>query len=226
MKIEFLGHASFYIESDKAKCLIDPFLLSNPQYTGDLDRFKDVDYIFVTHGHGDHIGDAVEIAKQSGAMVISNFEIVNYLSQFDVKCHAMHIGGRFAFPFGTVKMTPALHGSGIPTESGLAYGGNPAGFVIELEGKKIYHAGDTGLTMDMQLLEIEEIDVAILPIGGNFTMDITDALRAVAFVKPKKVIPMHFDTFDVIKADPNQFVKALGTSAEGVVLAPQESIQL
>lgn len=226
MRIEYLGHAAFYVESDQAKILIDPFLIGSPSYDGYLDRFNDVDYIFVTHGHGDHIGDSVQIAKASGATIISNFEIVNHLGKFGVQCHAMHIGGRFKFPFGTVKMTPALHGSGIQTENGLITGGNPAGFVIELEGKKLYHAGDTGLTMDMKLLEIEELDIAMLPIGGNFTMDIADALRAVTFIKPKKVIPMHYDTFDVIKAEPMAFVNGLESGVEGIILKSGESYSL
>jgi L-ascorbate metabolism protein UlaG (beta-lactamase superfamily) len=133
----------------------------------------------------------------------------------------MHIGGRTKFDFGTVKMTPALHGSGIETIGGLIYGGNPCGFVIEVNGKKIYHAGDTGLTMDMQLLEVEHIDVALLPIGGNFTMDIEDALRAVDFIKPKKVIPMHYGTFPIIEANPVAF-KDRVKNVEVILLKPGE----
>ncbi|MFT9497570.1 metal-dependent hydrolase [Anaerosolibacter sp.] len=221
MKIQFLGHACFYIEEGNFKALIDPFLSSNPQAPKSLPDSQHITHIFVTHGHGDHLGDAALISSKSNATVITNYEIASYLGGKDIPTHAMHIGGRTKFDFGTVKMTPALHGSGIETIGGLIYGGNPCGFVIEVNGKKIYHAGDTGLTMDMQLLEIEHIDVALLPIGGNFTMDITDAVRAVEFIKPKKVIPMHYDTFPVIKADPGVF-KDRVKDVEVVSLKPGE----
>lgn len=226
MKLKYLGHSAFYMETNSVKILVDPFLTGNPMAADKAQVFYNVDYIFVTHGHGDHLGDAVEIAKASGATIITNFEIANYLSQFDVKCHPMHIGGRFKFDFGRVKMTPALHGSGIQTEQGMICGGNPAGFVIEVDGIKVYHAGDTGLTMDMQLLAHEPIDLALLPIGGNFTMDIEDALRATAFIRPRYVMPMHYDTFDLIKADPNLFVQALSEDVEGIVLKIGETFEL
>lgn len=219
MKIQFLGHSAFLIESGSTKVLIDPFILGNPLAGDDLEEYSDVNYILVTHGHGDHVGDSVEIAKTSGATIVANFEIVQHLSQFGVKCHPMHIGGRYQFEFGTLKMTPALHGSGIPTESGMVCGGNPAGFLVDIGGQKLYHAGDTGLTMDMQLLSDEDVDVALLPIGGNFTMDIRDALRAVGFIKPKVAIPMHYDTFDVIQAEPLEFTEKLPEGVNGVILS-------
>ena len=128
-----------------------------------------------------------------------------YLSTFGLKIHPMHIGGKAYFAFGTVKMIPALHGSGIQTNSGTVYTGNPCGFLIESEGKKIYHAGDTGLSMEMQLLQKEKIDVAFIPIGGNYTMDADDAALAVEFIKPKTAIPVHYNTFDIIQTDPIEF---------------------
>lgn len=221
MKIQFLGHSAFYVEAKGLKALIDPFLEEDTVQDFNV---EELNYIFLTHGHGDHLGSTVELAKKSGATVVANHEICIYLSSFDVECHPMHIGGRTTFPFGRVKMTPALHGSGIETDQGVINGGNPGGFLLEVEGQKLYHAGDTGLTYDMKLLQIEEVDVALLPIGGNFTMDVEDALRAVDFIEPKIAIPMHYNTFPVIEASPEAFVKAV-EKALGKILAPGESFR-
>jgi L-ascorbate metabolism protein UlaG (beta-lactamase superfamily) len=205
MKITYLGHSAFIFEDDSFKAIIDPFISGNSLSNINVDEIKNLTHIFVTHGHGDHLGDTVDLAKSNDALIITNAEISNYLNEQGLKTHSMHIGGRHKFDFGTVKLTPALHGSAISTEDGPVDGGNPCGFVIEVNNKKIYHAGDTGLTMDMKLLELEHIDVAMLPIGGNFTMDIDDAVLATEFIKPELVIPMHYDTFPVIKADPKEF---------------------
>jgi len=223
MKLKFLGHSAFYIEEGNFKALIDPFITGNPKAAMAVEDFTDITHIFVTHGHGDHLGDAVPIAKATGATIVTNFEIADYLGQFDVNLHAMHIGGRVRLDFGVVKMTTALHGSGISTENGMICGGNPGGFVIEVNNKKIYHAGDTGLTLDMKLLECENIDVALLPIGGNFTMDAVDAARAVKFIKPKLTIPMHYKTFPIIDADPESFKRMV--DGEVVVLTPGEEYE-
>ncbi|MBF8983648.1 metal-dependent hydrolase [Lutibacter sp. B2] len=225
MKIQFIGHSCFYIEDKHFKGIIDPFITGNPQATLTSTHFNTLTHIFITHGHGDHLGDTLSLAKKTGALIITNYEIACFLNRQGFNTHAMHIGGRHPFDFGIVKMTPALHGSSIETENGFIYGGNPCGFIIELNGKKIYHAGDTGLTMDMKLLEIENIDVALLPIGGNFTMDIEDAARAVDFIKPKKVVPMHYDTFPVIKANTNDFKKRI-SSSKVIVLNPGESLNI
>ncbi len=222
MKLTYLGHSTVVVEEGPFKAIIDPFISGNPSSKLKLSDIKNLTHIFITHGHGDHIGDSVELAKINDALVITNAEISDYLSDKGIKIHAMHIGGRFKFDFGTVKMTPALHGSGIKTEKGMLYGGNPGGFLIEVNNKKIYHAGDTGLTMDMKLLEPENIDVAMFPIGGNYTMDIDDAVIATEFVKPKIVIPIHFDTFPVIKADPNEF-KEKNKESDTVILENGES---
>lgn len=205
MKITYYGHSVFLIEDKDFKAIIDPFITGNPLTNCSIDEINELTHIFVTHDHSDHIGDCVELAKKNNALVITSFEISNYLKEKGVKTHGMHIGGRHRFNFGTVKLTVALHG------------GNPCGFIIEVNGKKIYHAGDTGLTYDMKLLEDENIDLALLPIGGNYTMDIDDAVKAVDFIKPKLVIPMHYNTFDLIKADPYKF-KSLNTTCETIIL--------
>jgi len=221
MQIQYLGHSAFYVEAGNLKAMIDPFI------PGDVTKAYDetqLTHLFLTHGHGDHLGDAVALSKASGATVIANYEICHYLGAQGVACHAMHIGGRTTMDFGVVKMTPALHGSGIETPQGMVYGGNPGGFVIEVDGKKLYHAGDTGLTMDMQLLEVESIDVALLPIGGNFTMDVRDALRAVEMIRPAVAIPMHYNTFPVIEADPAVFA-AENTASQTKILAVGDTFE-
>lgn len=223
-KVRFLGHAAFYVESEGLRGLIDPFLTGNPMASEGADSFTDLNYIFLTHGHGDHLGDVVPIAKKTGATVISNAEICNYLGNQGVKCHAMHIGGRYRFPFGRVKLTPAFHGSGIQEGNSMVYGGMPAGFLIEMDGKKLYHAGDTGLTVEMQLLKEDGVQVALLPIGGNYVMDEEDAARAVKMIAPEVVVPMHYDTFDLVRADPVLFAELVGDAARVAALKPGEEL--
>jgi L-ascorbate metabolism protein UlaG (beta-lactamase superfamily) len=224
--LEFLGHSAFYLEGEKIKALFDPFLTGNPQASEKPDARPSLDYIFVTHGHGDHLGDAVEIALRTGASVVSTFELANYLSGKGVKTEGMHVGGRAKFPFGSVKLTPAFHGSSIMENGRIAHAGMPCGFLLDIGGKKIYHAGDTGLTVEMTLLEAERVDIALLPIGGYYVMDIDDAVRAVGFIKPKKTVPMHYDTFPPIKADPGEFARKAGNATEVVIMKPGEKLQL
>ncbi len=221
MKIQFLGHSAFYLETSSIKALIDPF------FSQDIDPDfleSEITHIFVTHGHSDHLGSTIEIAKKSKAKVISNYEICLYLQKQKIRTHPMQIGGRVELDFGKVKMTPALHGSCIETDHDIIYAGNPGGFVIEIDNKKLYHAGDTGLTMDMQLLASEKIDLALIPIGGNFTMDIADAVKAVEFIKPKFVIPMHYNTMPIIKACPETF-KSKVLDAEVIILQPGQNYE-
>ncbi len=225
VKLTWYSHACFLIETNGTKLLIDPFLTDNPLAPVKADEVE-ADFIIVSHGHGDHVGDSVAIAKRTGATVISNFEIINWLQgQGLEKVHPQHIGGGFDHPFGRLKLTIAHHGSGLPDGS---YGGNPAGLLFYLEDKKIYHACDTGLFYDMKLIGEEGIDLAILPIGDNFTMGPGDALRAVKLIEPKQVIPIHYDTFDVIKQDPQAFARRVEseTSARAVVLKPGDSLEL
>ncbi|MDO7977131.1 metal-dependent hydrolase [Oceanotoga teriensis] len=213
MKIENIGHSAFYIQSIK-NIIIDPFITGNTQAKKNKDDFEKIDYILITHGHDDHIGDSIYLAKKTNAKIICNFEIALYLQKVGLQnIHPMHIGGSYKFEFGKVKMTSALHGSSIIDGNEIIYAGNPCGYLIEIENKKIYHAGDTGLSMEMHLLKTENIDIALLPIGGNYVMDIDDAIKAVEIINPKFVIPMHFNTWDIIRADKNLFkskVESLG----------------
>lgn len=225
MRVQYLGHSAVLIEGKDIKAIIDPFISENPNCPLNVDDLKDITHIFVTHGHGDHLGDTIEIAKKWDSVVICNFEIGSYLAKFDLKIHTMHIGGRVKLEFGKVKMTQALHGSGIYNGTEFISGGNPCGFLIEIEGKKIYHAGDTGLTMDMKLLEAEGIDLAFIPIGGNYTMDIDDAVKAVEFIKPKTAVPIHYNTFPVINTDPFEFEKKV-KEAKVKMLSFGESMEL
>jgi L-ascorbate metabolism protein UlaG (beta-lactamase superfamily) len=219
-KLTWLGHAAFLVETDDHTLLIDPFLTGNPMAAGSAEDFEP-DHILVTHGHGDHLGDTVAIAKRTGATVISNFEIVTYLqTKHGIEnVHPQHIGGAADYPWGRLKLTHALHGSGLPDGS---YGGNPAGLLLYLPAGKIYHAGDTGLFGDMALIGEEGIDLAILPVGDNFTMGPEDALRALKLIKPAKVIPIHYDTFDMIKQDVAGWAKEVQDAnlSEPILLKP------
>lgn len=225
LKATWLGHAAFKLEDGKHTLLIDPFLTGNPMAAAKADEIA-ADFIVVTHGHGDHLGDSVEISKRTGAMIVSNFEIVNYCQAQGAKAHALHIGGGHDFAFGRVQLTQALHGSSLPDGS---YGGNPAGVIVRMAGKVVYHAGDTGLFGDMKLIgDRHRPDIAILPIGDNFTMGIEDAVCAVQFLKPKIVVPIHYNTFPVIAQDAETFRSRISkeSSAQCKALAPGESLTI
>ncbi len=225
-KLRYLGHSAFYLEGEGIKALIDPFLTGNSLAAAKPEDFTDINYIFLTHGHGDHVGNTVDIAKRTGATVFTCTELSGFIASKGVKVEGMQIGGRARFPFGRVKLTPAWHGCPIVSNGETNYGGIACGFVIEVENKKIYHSGDTGLTVEMQLLAEEQIDVALLPIGGYFTMDIEDAVRAVRMIRPQVVVPMHYNTFPKIVADPEDFAKLLDEDMTVVnVLVPGESME-
>ena len=199
MKITFLGHASLQIEIGNTSILVDPFISGNPKASHiDIDSLK-ADYILVTHAHQDHILDVEAIAKRTGATIVSNYEIVMHYQAKDIDGHPMNHGGHWEFDFGRIKYVNAIHTSSFPDGS---YGGQPGGFVIEGEHKNIYIAGDTALTYDMKLIPMQtKLDLAILPIGDNFTMGIDDAIIAAEFVDCDKILGYHFDTFGYIEID-------------------------
>ena len=212
MKLKYFSHSAFQITTEKGiSILIDPFLDDNP--TSPV-KSKDVkaDYIILTHGHGDHLGDSFKIAKRCNSTFICVNELANYCIENGFKAHNMHIGGGHNFDFGRIKFTIAHHGSKTPDKQ---YTGEASGVILSIENKNVYHTGDTGLFYDMKLIgEMMPIDYLLLPIGDNFTMGITDAVKAAEFVNPKVAIPMHYNTFPLIKADPNEFKKKV--EAKGI----------
>ncbi|KIY22128.1 MULTISPECIES: metal-dependent hydrolase [Mesobacillus] len=226
MKVSYHGHSVVKMETNGTTILIDPFITGN--HLTDL-KLEDVkpDVIILTHAHGDHLGDTVELAKKHDSLVIANFEVATYLSWKDLRTHGMSIGGAYEFEFGKVKMTQAFHGTGIITENNeIIYGGMPAGILFMAEGKTVYHAGDTGLFSDMKLIgKRHPIDLAFLPIGDNFTMGPEDAALAAEFLGAKQVVPIHFNTFPPIKQDPHAFVRLLKNN-QGRVLEIGEVIDL
>jgi L-ascorbate metabolism protein UlaG (beta-lactamase superfamily) len=224
-KVTWYSHSVIEIATAGTKLLVDPFLTGNPAAPVGADDLSP-DVILVSHGHGDHVGDTVPMARRTGCQVISNFEIAGWLGQQGLEnVHPMHIGGGHDFPWGRVKLTNALHGSVLPDGT---YGGNPCGFLFTIEGKKIYHACDTGLFYDMKLIGEEGIDLAILPIGDNFTMGPDDALRAVKLLEPAQVLPIHYDTFELIAQDAGGWAQRVDaeTGARVVVLEPGGSLEI
>lgn len=223
--LTWYGHASLGLQVGEYQLLVDPYFSDNPAAAISAKDAR-ANYILITHGHGDHVGDTLEIAKRDHATIISNFEIGNWFEAQGYTVHTQHLGGGFKHPFGYLKLTLALHGSQLPDGS---YGGNPAGFLLTTpDGKKIYMAGDTGLFGDMKLIGDEGIDLAVIPIGDNYTMGPDDALRAVKLIRPKVVIPVHYNTWPLIAQDPEAWKKRVEAETETkvVVLNPGESITL
>lgn len=226
MKITYLGHSSFIIETKGTHLLFDPFITGNPLAENiDISTIP-ADYILLSHGHEDHVLDAEAIAKRTGAKIISNFEIVSWYGQKQIEGHPMNHGGKFTFDFGMVKYVNAIHSSVLPDGT---YGGNPGGFVIWNDEGCFYFAGDTALTMDMKLIPMTcpQLDFAILPIGDNFTMSYEEAIIACDFIKCTKVIACHYDTFGYIKIDHKEVQKAFSGKGKELVLLPiGESLSL
>lgn len=228
MKVTFLGHSAFLIQGSKA-IAVDPFITGNPAAKADASEIR-ADLVLVSHGHGDHLGDAVQIARQSGGEVIAVYELANYCARNGALAHGLHVGGGNNFDEVNIKLTPAWHGSGLGGDAGPAeYLGTPCGFIIRMDGKTIYHAGDTGLFGDMELIgRLNKIDLALLPIGDNYTMGPDDAVEAVKMLKPELVVPMHYNTFPLIQQDPERFRQLVesGTDSKVKVLQPGESFNL
>lgn len=226
MEISYHGHSVIQVACNGKRIIFDPFISGNAASDLVAADVK-VDVILLTHGHNDHVGDTVEIAKNNDALVVAPFELAIYLEKQGLKTHPMNIGGGFTFDFGRVTYTKAFHGSSYTDDAGEThYMGMPGGIILECMDKTIYHAGDTALFSDMKMLgELNKIDVALLPIGDNFTMGPKDAKIAAEWLQAKHVIPIHYNTFPVIKQDPHAFCESL-TTATGHPLAIGESFSL
>ncbi len=226
-KLTFHGHSTFsLVTSDGTRIVIDPWFEENPHTDLTVDDLGEVDYIFCTHGHSDHFADALPLARATGATLVSTFEIAMFAEEEGIEnVHPMHIGGGFDFPFGRVKMTAALHGGQVHGDESGRWTTVPAGFLFHVDGTRLYHAGDTALLHDMRLLD-GMVDVALLPIGDNFTMGPDDAVRALEFINPRIVVPMHYDTFPLIEQDTQEFRRKVGNRARLHVMAPGSELEL
>lgn len=228
MKITYFGHSAFQLEADGRRVLIDPFLSDNPTAAVSEDAVT-ADTILLTHAHNDHVGDTVDIAKRNNAAVIATFELSNWIGEQGVEntVGANH-GGTVAFEGGSTKFVPAWHTSSFSSDQGVVAPGVPAGHVVRFGGRTVYFAGDTCLFLDMQLIADEELDVAVIPIGGHFTMGPDDAVKAAKFLRAGIVIPCHYNTFPPIKQDPDQFKREVeaATASRCEVLQPGDSLEV
>lgn len=226
MKVSYHGHSIVKIETGGKTILIDPFITGN-ELTDLQAADQSPDVILLTHGHNDHVGDTIDIAKRCNPLIIAPNELAVYLGWQGLNTHGMNIGGACEFEFGNVRYTQAFHSSSYTTEANeIIYTGMPAGIIFQAEGKTIYHAGDTSLFGDMALIgKRNEIDVAFLPIGDNFTMGPEDAAMAVELLQPKLVVPVHYDTFPPIKQDPEDF-KKLVTAHEVKIMKAGDVLEM
>jgi L-ascorbate metabolism protein UlaG (beta-lactamase superfamily) len=226
MQVTYYGHSCFLIETSTARLLIDPFLTGNPLASIQPADVR-CDYVLITHGHEDHTGDALAVAQANHATIIANYEIAEYFGAQGATVHGLNPGGAFRFPFGRVKLTPAIHSSSINAGLNPLYMGTACGLIIEADGHRLYHAGDTALFSDMQLIARGGLDLAIIPIGDNYTMGPDDALDALDFLKPSLAIPVHYNTWAPIAQDADAFVRAAATRGHKVnALPPGGSLTL
>jgi L-ascorbate metabolism protein UlaG (beta-lactamase superfamily) len=226
MRLTYFGHSTFLVETAKARLILDPYFNDNPASPVKAAEMK-CDYILLTHGHEDHSGDALEIAKRCDATIVANYEIAEYFGAKGAKSHGMNPGGGFNFPFGRVKLTLAHHTSSVEAGLNPIYLGTACGILVQADGKCLYDAGDTALFMDMQLIGRVGIDVALLPIGDNFTMGPDDAVTALDFLKPRIAVPIHYNTWPKIAQDPAAFVGRAAQSGHTVrALRPGEVLEV
>ncbi len=226
MRLTYLGHSCFLVETAAARLLLDPYLTENPSASMAAVDVR-CDYILISHGHEDHTCDALEIAQRCGATIIANYEIAEYFAAKGAKTHGMNPGGGHNFPFGRVKLTLAHHTSSLEAGLNPIYLGVPCGLLVQADGRTLYHAGDTALFLDMQLIGRVGIDVAMIPIGDNFTMGPEDAVTALDFLRPKIAVPMHYNTWPVIEQDAAAFAaRALHSGHTVRVLTPGQTLDV
>ncbi len=224
IELNYIGHSAFYINSDNTGILIDPFISQNPVAKVTFDE-SSVEYIFVTHGHGDHLGDSIPIAKKNHAQIITIFELANYCIKHGATAIGAGLGGEIKFDWGTARFLPAFHSSSTPDG---VYAGCPAGVLLDFNGLKIFHAGDTALNAEMKVIgEIYKPHVALLPIGSHYTMSVEDAAIAAKWLGVEKVVPMHYQTFDLINANVMEFKKLIeAQNQQCLIMTPGESIEI
>jgi L-ascorbate metabolism protein UlaG (beta-lactamase superfamily) len=226
-RLTWHGHSCFSLETATGFLLIlDPWLDENPAADIKAEQITQLDFVLCSHGHHDHFGDAISLCRRTGATLLGAFELAAFAQSKGVRnVHSLHIGGGYHFPFGYAKMTPALHGGQVAGDEAGTYTTQAGGWWLDLkQGARIYHAGDTALLLEMQLLR-GRVDIALLPIGDNYTMGPEDAARAVEFIEPDVVIPMHYNTFDLIRQDPHAFARLVGDTAQVRVLEPGQSYE-